>query len=296
MDERSHSRRARVLLTGGAGIGIVLAACGLFASRHEDGRSLPSDAVARVNGQVIGLTVYRRALSGLASDRREDLGAADRRRVLDRLIDEELLIQRALALGLAHSDRKIRADLASAVIASAVAGEESTVPSEQDVAELYAGHPEMFATSGRVRLRQIFFRVTSSADEPAAMEHAREAARRLRAGERFARVRAELGDEEISPLPDALLPQAKLVDYLGPTALRTASALAAGQVSEPVRSGQGVHVLMLVERAEERIAPLDEIRPQVIAELRRRQGERALRAYLDRLRAEARIEVRAEGS
>jgi len=43
----------------------------------------------------------------------------------------------------------------------------------------------------------------------------------------------------------------------------------------------------VVERQPDAEPPLADIRPQVVAEFRRRAGERALRAYLDELRANA---------
>ena len=46
-----------------------------------------------------------------------------------------------------------------------------------------------------------------------------------------------------------------------------------------------------IERQSDVLPALDDIRPQVVAELRRRAGERALRAYLDDLRANAAIVV-----
>ena len=49
-------------------------------------------------------------------------------------------------------------------------------------------------------------------------------------------------------MPDALLPAQKLLEYLGPTALRTALELEPGAWSEPVRSGSGYHLLHLVDR------------------------------------------------
>jgi len=58
-----------------------------------------------------------------------------------------------------------------------------------------------------------------------------------------------------------------------------------------VRSGTGYHVLQVVERQADALPALDEIRPQVIAELRRRAGEQALRTYLDELRASAVVVV-----
>ena len=104
-------------------------------------------------------------------------------------------------------------------------------------------------------------------------------------------MRDALGDPEISPVPDALLPVEKLIDYIGPTALAAAVELAPDAVSEPVRSGTGYHVLQLVERQPDVVPSLAEIQPQVVAEFRRRAGDRALRAYLDDLRARAHVAV-----
>ena len=104
-------------------------------------------------------------------------------------------------------------------------------------------------------------------------------------------MRDAVGDPELAPLPDVLLPPAKLLDYLGPTALRTALALEPGAVSDPVRSATGYHVLQVVEREAEWVPPREEIGDEVVAEYRRRRGERALRAYLDGLRARADVEI-----
>src|SRR3989442_162817 len=120
---------------------------------------------------------------------------------------------------------------------------------------------------------------------------ARPTVARRRAGEDFAGVRARLGDPEIAPLPDALLSPAKLLDHLGPTALRAALELEAGAVSDPVRSATGYHVLQVVEREAEWVPPREEIGDEVVAEYRRRRGEPALRAYLDGLRARADVEI-----
>jgi hypothetical protein len=152
--------------------------------------------------------------------------------------------------------------------------------------EFYEANRDYFAGPGRLHVRQVFAAV-DAAGEPAARERAERAAARLRAGEPLERVREELGSPEVAPVPDALLPPAKLREYLGPTALLAALDLEAGEASAPVRSAQGYHVLVLVEREAGGAPPFEEIAPQVRAELRRRQGDAMLRERLDQLRAEA---------
>lgn len=291
MRDYVSSRRGLGLLALGAAVGIGLAGVGLLGPKRDTGSDLPDGAVARINGQIIRSDDYERALKGLASDRRDGIDDAQRHQVLDRLIDEELLVQRGLELGFARKDRRVRADLTQAVIASVAADQEDRQPTDDELRRFYDANRDFFAQPGRLRVRQIFCRVASTTDDAAALARAQDVVRRLREGEGFGAVQAARGDQEISPLPDALLPPAKLMDYLGPTALRAALALGVGEVSEPVRSNAGYHVLQVIERQADASRALPEIKPQVLAEFRRRNGERALRAYLDDLRARAEVTV-----
>lgn len=279
------------LLALGAAAGVVLAAAGLVGLKRNEASSVPAGAAARVNGELIRSADYERTLAGLAGDRRDGIDADQRRRVLDRLIDEELLVQRGMELGLARHDRKVRADITAAVIASIVAETEDVQPTPAQLQAFYDENRAFFTRSGRLRLRQVVVRPAADASADAARARATEASRRLRAGEAFAAVRDALGDAEVSPLPDALLPAEKLIDYLGPTALQAALALGPGEVSDPVRSGTGYHILQIIDRQADTTPRLAEIEPQVVAEFQRRAGDRALRAYLDDLRARANVAV-----
>ncbi len=283
--------RGSVLLAIGAGAGVALAATGLVASSVTRGRGLPPGAVARVNGALVRGDDYARSLDALERDRRAGREPADRRLVLDRLIDEELLVQRGLELGLARQDARVRRDLTAAVIDAVVTEHEDGTPPDAELEAFYRRERDFFARPGRLRVRQLWCRADTAADAPSAEARARAAAASLRAGEDFAGVRARLGDPEIAPLPDALLSPAKLLDHLGPTALRAALELEAGAVSDPVRSATGYHVLQVIEREAEWVPPREEVADEVVAEYRRRRGERALRAYLDGLRARAEVEI-----
>jgi hypothetical protein len=290
-EEAARSRRATVLLVLGMVAGVGMAASGLMTRENH---ALPAGLVAMVNGESIRRDEYERLLAALDTDRRAGLSADDRRHVLDRLIDEELLVQRGLELGLVRQDRRLRAGLTGAVISSVVAAPPETEPSDAELRSFYEENGDFFRRLGRIHLRQIFVRAAGGGDSSRSLDRAREAARRWKAGEEYPSLSAELGDPPLAPLPDAPLPVAKLRDYLGPTVARAVLDLEHGEISEPIRSGGGFHVLQVVEREDDSTPPLEEVRAQVAEEFRRRTDERTLRAYLDDLRARARIFVADE--
>jgi parvulin-like peptidyl-prolyl isomerase len=283
-------RRPLAWLAAGAVAGVAVAAWGLLGTDARRA-GLPDGAIASVNGTLLYVDDYTRLVEGVESDTREPASPELRRRVLDRMIEEELLVQRGVELGLVESDRRVRADITQAMIQSIVVETEDEKPEEGELRRFYAEEAGFFTQPGRVRAGQVFFRVPATGDEAALRARGEEAQRRLVAGEPLARVRAELGDEEVSPIPDTLLPPAKLREYVGPTALRAVMELAPGAISAPVRSGMGLHVFQLIEREEARVPPFEAVAEQVQAEWVRRAGDRALRGYLDDLREDARVET-----
>jgi parvulin-like peptidyl-prolyl isomerase len=285
-DRRS---RARWLLALGAAVGIALAMAGMLA-KPEAG-ALPAGTVARVNDSFIRGEKFERAVAALASDRRTPLTPADLRFVLDRLIDEELLVQYGLSLGLAQNDRRIRSNIVSAVIAAQVASVDGYDPSEEEVRQFYAENRNFFRPPGRLRVRSLWVRAEPARSASRALARAREAVTRLRAGEPFADVEAAYGDPQLAPVPDALLPPAKLREYVGPSALLAAEALSVGEVSEPLVAGRGVRVLLLLAKEEDEAPALEAVEAEVRNEMKRRAGDAAVRRLLDQLRASGRLQT-----
>lgn len=277
------ARRARWLLLAGAALGIGLAVAGLLA---PDAPSLAPDGdeIARVNGVPIARRDFARALARVEADVAGAASDAGRQHVLERLIDDELLVQRGVALGLIESDAVVRKALASAVIASVVADVSSAVPDDAELEAFYAANAAYFARPGRARIARIAVR-----DGPDADARMRAALAALDAGTPPAEVRARIGGDDPEILPDAPLPEAKLRELLGPTQSGVALALEPGSHSA-VQAGEGSrYILVSLEREPPRTPALDEIRPLVEAEWTRRAGERALAAYLAELRDDASI-------
>jgi SurA-like N-terminal domain len=98
----------------GAGVGIAL---GFAAAFNWLGfQQLPSSAVARVNHVEISRSEYDKALNMLSSEKRDPLTLEDRTLVLNRLIEEELLVQHGLSLELLRRDPKLRASVVKSLI------------------------------------------------------------------------------------------------------------------------------------------------------------------------------------
>lgn len=286
-----HRPRALTMLGAGALFGLALAVLGLFGEK-EPGAALPEGAVALVNGKAILEEDYLRLLAGLDADTRGPVSRAQKRRLLERMIDEELLVQRGLELGLADSDRRIRAEITSAMIRSAVLEAGGVVPSRRELEEFYEREGGLFRAPGRVWVESLFF--SAAAGEAEALRRARLARARLAAGEPAGKLREELADPGPVPIPAALLPPTKLREYIGPDALAEVMKLESGEVAGPLHGEAGLQLLRVRSREAPRLPPFEEVREQVRTEWQRRADDRALRAYLDRLRRHAELRVRAE--
>lgn len=248
MDPGGGARRAQWLLVAGMAAGMAAAGWTLAVPRG----TLPGDAAARVGERVITHDDWQRAVAAVEADRRTPLTAADRRRVLERLVDEELLVQHGLALGLAAHDRRLRGQLVADVVAAAIAA--APEPDDAALQRYFAENRAYFATPPRLR-------VAATRD----------------------------GDAFAPPVPDALLPPAKLREYLGPRLTEVALALPVGE-SSALHDGA---ILRVLEREEIREPAFEDVREQVRAAVQRRAQEEALRRLLAELRTAGAVTMRS---
>lgn len=289
MTDPASDRRARWLLAAGVVVGTGLAAVGLVGSGPV-GSGLPPGIVAMVNGEPITEEAFRRLEAAVVAERR---GAAlepeQRQRILDRLVDEELLLQRGQELGLARHEPTARRAIVSAVVAAVAADAETRDPDDGTLRAFHESEAARFQRPGRVVVDAIVVS-TRLRPEAEAFRRASEAASRLRAGDDPAEVAQALGDPQTAPLPGGPISLETVRQYLGPSATESLAALAPGEVGDPVRGAAGYTVVRLRDRAGGETAPFEEVRDQVRAEWLRMQGEKALGDYLEALRAQGAVE------
>ncbi len=279
MEARPAGAASTYLLLAGAGLGLVAAmwsALGVGSSIERYG-----DAIAVVDGTPIARSVYDSAIEGLASAKRNPLTEAEKREALERIIDEELLLQRALELGLGESDPPSRKALVNAMLQFSIAEAGKREPSDAELARFYADRPKLIAPQPLLTVRGVSFLMK---DEARAV--AFKAA--IDGGESFEAAVKKVGAEGLL-LPNGPVIPAKIAEYAGGTFRDTALSLQKGQTVGPVEIANRLVFVHLVDRTETPPPPLEAVKDVVAEEWRKREAEKAFAAYVDALRRKASI-------
>ncbi len=124
-------------------VGLFFAIVGVFDA--ADTPEISGDTSALVNGAPITRAEFESAVESWVAGGGQDT-PEHRDRILNLLVDEELLIQHALALGVAHTDGQLRSRLSRAAI-DHITGDAIAALHEPDDGELrawYRAHADFF--------------------------------------------------------------------------------------------------------------------------------------------------------
>jgi len=160
--ERASSRRSFVLMGGAALLGLLLAGYSLFSARGTSTLIVPAEDVALVNQQPISRSDYLLQLQTLYGVDLQHATVAERRKVLDDMIREELFVQRGKELDVASTDPEVRAALVNAVELEIAADAITTQPSEGQLRLYYVAHRARYASEGTMTVRDYVFPASES--------------------------------------------------------------------------------------------------------------------------------------
>ncbi|MEM1037762.1 MAG: hypothetical protein AAGI14_13485 [Pseudomonadota bacterium] len=151
--------------------------------------------LVRVNGHPIEEDDYQRALVAIANDKRNALTPEDEERVLSRLIEQELLVQRGIEIGLVDQDLRVRNAIVTSVIDHILKPSQSDPLDEEALREWYEENQKFFRSQSQLHLKHIT-------------------------------------EDDVFAVPNALLPLSTLSNYLGPSALEVALVTPIGEIFE----------------------------------------------------------------
>ena len=186
------------LLVAGCSIGFLIALIGAVRPSFTGG-GVPDHAVAMVNGVVINRADYLKHIEGLKTNKQSALTDDDREHVLERMIEEEVLVQRASEIGLLNSNRSVRGTIVRAMISAAISEDNARDVSESDLRDFYKDNINFFKTTSRLRLHRLMI-----LDGKSAAENAKKAVAFVKEGGDFKEASKRWGQEPIAPLPDVV--------------------------------------------------------------------------------------------
>ena len=165
--------------------------------------------------------------------------------------------------------------------------------SDVEIERFYAENEARLTLPEQVRVRHILLKwkpMGTQDDRAAIREQMMPILERARAGEDFAALATEYSEDFATKTnggdtglfgPGTMVPEFEQVAF----------SLDVGEVSDPVNTVFGVHILKLEERQEARLLPLDEVREQLRDYIREEKMEAAVEAKIDELRAAADVQV-----
>jgi len=290
------------------------------------------ERVAVVNGVAIGQaefqTEYGQAVRQMAQQGQpiqEDMVAGVRERVLDRMIDEELLFQASQKQGIRVGEEAVAAEVAK--LRERFSGEEEfqqalasfemteahlkariqrglaikeliekgvlkdLVVEEAESKAFYDSHPEMFQRPEQVKASHILVKVPQDADE-AAKAAARSKVEKIRAdlqkGADFAETARQHSEGPSNERGGDLgfFQRGQMVKPFEDAAF----ALKAGEISDIVETPFGYHIILVAEHQPEGVVTFEEAKERLGEHLKREKAGQMVDTYLQGLKDKAEIQ------
>jgi peptidyl-prolyl cis-trans isomerase C len=306
----------------------------VYAKKEAKGKETKKDEVATVNGSAITQTEldteigrYERQIAITGRTLEPEQRAEVKKKVLDSLVDRELLIQQSNKLGVKVSDTEINDQIAalrkrfpseqefnstldkmkmSEADLKAQFGQDMTIKkmieqevagkitiSDEDSKTFYDGHPDLFKTQEMVRASHILVKVDPKAsDEDKAKARAKivDIQKRVKKGDDFGAVAKEVSECPSSAKEGDLgfFQRGQMVRPFEDAAF----GLKAGTVSDIVETQFGFHLIKATDKKEAGTMAYADIKERIGQHLKQEKVDQQLTQYVEQLRSSAKIEYK----
>ncbi len=275
------------------GLSLALAACLIGAASAQ--QPAAGDAVIGKMGNVeVKTSDVRRIIDAQPPEVRKQIAGGIPE--LDRLVRNELVRQALLAEAKAKGlDKKpdvvlimdrAREQALLQVYMNDVARPPANFPSEEDVKQAYEANKAQLAVPAQFELAQIFVSSPEGADKAVATRAQKKAAdvaaKAQVKGADFAKLAKENSEhKDTAPKGGDLgwLPENQIFPEIRVAVVK----MEKGDVSGPIRSASGWHIVKLVDKRPAGIRPLSEVQEAIVNQLRMRRAQEIERSYVEGL-------------
>ena len=274
------SNQSKLLLFASI-IGTFLAIYSIV-DNNKNFSSLPNDVIAIVNDKIIPSEKFRTVIQLIENDKRDDLTEADRKMALDRIIEEELLVQYAYQNGFLEADDLLRKSIVRSVVDSIVEQSVSVIPDEDELQDFYKDNLPVFTLDEQYRV------VILSSQYLLDIKTAKEIWQ-----ESYDIQKLEIDIPSIRHLgiPSGFISKLRLGSLISPLLRDVVLSLRIGETSKAIETIYGYTIVTLVDKKDKIIPEYSDIKEVVLQEYRRRQRENILEELLSDLRRQSDIDI-----
>ena len=262
-------------------VGLIIGALLAGLSIIQESNITNFKYAAKIEDTSISMEKYLVQLEGLAKDKKSPISQKDKEYVLERMIEEELLIKRALDLGMLENNPIARGTIVQQMIKTIIAENMRYEVSDKELNEFFEENIGFFTKSSRLRIQQLYF--SDEGTENSSFEDANRAYDLLTSGSSFVEV-SNLGSDSALKIPNSLMTLSKVREYIGPSLMNLARNLQPGTFSQPIKVPGGHKIIFLLEKEMAEQPNLDQVRDVVLAEYSKRRDDNSLREYLENLK------------
>ena len=240
-------QRSLLIYATGAVIGLALAGFALFTAKGTTVRSFPPEDIALVNGRQILRSDFRTQTQIEAGVPFEQTTRAQRLKVLNEMLDEELLVQRGLEVDLAATDPDVRAAMVAGVDLQVDADVIAQQPTQAELIDYYNRHIDKYSSDGVMQVVDLDMPIGTGKVEDAVAK-AQQASAELSSGAPLAAVEAKYGLKDSGRIDPGENFDFAVKAKLGQDIYQAVRDLKAGQASAPVKQPDGIHVVLVTKR------------------------------------------------
>ena len=274
------SNQSKLLLLASI-IGTFLAIYSIMET-NKNFSSLPDNIIATVNDKIIPSDKYQTIINLIQNDKRDELTIADREMALDRIIEEELLVQYAYKNGFLEADDLLRKSIVRSVVDSIVEQALSVVPTEQDLLKFYEVNQQTFAIDEKYRVVILSSQNRSDIDEGKVI---------WQSNYDLTLLRQTFKSIDRLDIPTGFISKIRLGTLIGPLLRDKVLSLQVGETSETLKTIYGYSIVTLVDKKDRVIPEFKEISEIVLQEYKRQQREEILEELLKDLKRQSDIKI-----
>lgn len=231
-------------------------------------------AIARVGEKEISRQRFEEIIKILDDQSNSELTLEKKNLIRDRLIDEELLIQRAIELDLVRNDSLVKGNVIQTMFQYIINSNELPEPSEAELREYLIKEKNYFSSGKRYKLKNYTFRNFNDA----------ETARNSLAQNNFEDFLKHVETENTIDLPNVFLTPQKIRDYLGPKALDELANLDKGDFSKIFEINQIPSIIICIDILLDNSPKFEEIIEQIKNKFIRDREDNLVKEYIENLR------------